>query len=63
MCFPRLQHGTQAERTEWQLIGQGEGVHWPSLDEDIEIESLLACRGSNESQALLKNWLADRGAA
>lgn len=60
--FPRLQHGTQAERAEWRLIGHGEGVHWSALDEDIEIEGLLAGRGSNESQASLKKWLINRGA-
>ena len=61
--FPRLQHATEAERGNWRLIGQGEGIHWPALDEDIGTESLLAGRGSGESQASLKKWLAARGAA
>ena len=40
--FPRLAHGTPEERANWRLIGSGEGIHWPDLDEDISVESLLA---------------------
>src|SRR5947207_1483334 len=43
--FPRLVYGTPAERANWRLIGNGEGIHWPDLDEDISVESLLAGRG------------------
>src|SRR3990172_13203804 len=39
--FPRLLHGTRAERDDWRLIGKGEGIHWEALDEDISTESLL----------------------
>ena len=28
--FPRLAHGTPAERSNWRLIGGGVGIHWPS---------------------------------
>jgi hypothetical protein len=42
--FPRLLHGTPDERTNWRLIGNGGGIHWPGLDEDISVESLLAGR-------------------
>jgi hypothetical protein len=58
--FPRLAHGTPAERRNLELIGGGEGIHWPDLDEDISVEGLLAGRRSGESQASLKRWLADR---
>lgn len=40
--FPRLVHGSSSERENWRLIGHGEGIHWPELDEDISVESLLA---------------------
>jgi hypothetical protein len=33
--YPRLAHGTPSERANWRLIGRGEGIHWPELDEDI----------------------------
>jgi hypothetical protein len=58
--FPRLAHGTPAERRNLHLIGGGEGIHWPDLDEDISVEGLLAGRRSGESQASLKRWLASR---
>jgi hypothetical protein len=58
--YPRLAHGTKAERSNWRLIGRGEGVHWPDLDEDINIESLLAGRPSGESQSSLQRWLRSR---
>src|SRR5579862_1245762 len=59
--FPRLMHGTDAERSNWRLIAHGEGIHWPRLDEDISVESLLAGRGSGETQDSLRRWLAGRG--
>ena len=61
--YPRLVHGTPAERAHWRLIGRGEGVHWPELDEDISVDGVLAGRPSAESQASLKRWLESRGAA
>ena len=61
--YPRLLHGTAAERARWRLIGRGEGIHWPDLDEDISVEGILAGRPSAESQASLKRWLESRGAA
>ena len=51
--YPRLLHGTARERRRRQLIGGGEGVHWPDLDEDLSVEGLLAGRPSAESQASL----------
>jgi hypothetical protein len=58
--FPRLLHGTAAERTNFHLVGNGSGIHWPDLDEDISIESLLAGRRSGETQPSLRRWLASR---
>jgi hypothetical protein len=58
--FPRLMHGTLEERSNWRLIGQGVGIHWPALDEDVSVENLLAGRASGESQRSLKRWLSQR---
>ena len=58
--YPRLWHGTPAERARYRLIGRGEGVHWPELDEDLSVEGLLAGRRSAESQRSLQRWLAGR---
>jgi hypothetical protein len=60
--FPRLAHGTAAERANWRLIGGGVGIHWPDLDEDISAESLLAGRRSGETQASLRRWIEARQA-
>lgn len=37
--FPRLMHGTSEERNKWRLIGNGEGIHWSDLNEDISVET------------------------
>jgi len=58
--FPRLVHSALGERENWRLIARGEGIHWPDLDEDISIESLLLGRRSGESQESLKRWLQNR---
>ena len=52
--YPRLEHATSAERQDWELIGQGTGIHWPAVDEDISVDSLLRGLPSNESQASLR---------
>lgn len=58
--YPRLMHGTQKQRTNWKLIGAGEGLHWPDLDEDISVENLISGKPSGESQRSFKQWLAER---
>lgn len=58
--FPRLLHGSGAERNNWRLIAQGEGIHWTDLDEDISVEGLLLGRQSRESHASLEKWLQGR---
>ena len=59
--YPRLTHAAAAERRDWRLIGEGSGIHWPGLDEDISVaSSLLAGRPSGESGESLKRWLSTR---
>jgi hypothetical protein len=60
--YPRLLNGTEKERANYELIGDGEGIHWPDLDEDISVEGLLAGRPSAETDASLKKWLEKRNA-
>ena len=38
---PRLRDASDAQRANWRLIGRGEGVHWPDLDEDVSVNALL----------------------
>ena len=58
--YPRLTHATPKERGNWELIGKGEGIHWPDLDEDISVEGLLAGRPSTEGSQSFRRWLAAR---
>ncbi len=58
--YPRLAHGSSEDRSNFRLIGRGEGVHWPDLDEDISIAGLLAGRASAESQSSFEKWLRSR---
>ena len=37
----RLSDATPAQRAKWRLIGDGHGVHWPDVDEDISAEGML----------------------
>lgn len=59
--YPRLLNARLEEQNNWRLIGRGEGIHWPDLDEDISVENLILGRASGESQRSFKCWLDDRG--
>ena len=61
--YPRLAHGTPAERANVQISGGGYGLHWPELDEDIGIEGLLLGKQSTESAASFERWLQQRQAS
>ena len=39
--LPRLRDSSDAQRANWRLIGGGEGIHWPDLDEDLSVKALL----------------------
>ena len=61
--FPRLLHGTPAERNHYQLSGDETIIHWPDLDEDIELSRLFEGGRSVESERSLQRWLLSREAA
>ena len=58
--YPRLLHASAEERGSWRLIGQGSGIHWPRLDEDLSVKNLLDGKPSGESHRSLKAWLDRR---
>jgi len=39
--YPRLQCATPAQRQHLELLGEGQGIHWPEIDEDLSIEGIL----------------------
>ena len=57
---PALAHGSARERQRWELIGQGVGIHWPALDEDISVAGLLQGLPSGESDESFARWLGAR---
>jgi hypothetical protein len=58
--YPRLLDATAEERNHWRLIGGGEGVHWPDLDEDVSADNLALGQPSGESQQSLQRWMESR---
>jgi len=58
--YPRLLYGSQKERENWRLIGKGEGIHWPDLDEDISVQGIVLGKPSGESASSFKRWLENR---
>jgi hypothetical protein len=58
--FPRLFYATENERNQWRLIGNGQGVHWQAIEEDISLENLLFGQSSGEGQKSLQKWLNTR---
>jgi len=41
VLFPRLLHATADQRRNFELLGDGEGIHWPEIDEDLSVAGLL----------------------
>jgi uncharacterized protein DUF2442 len=39
--FPRVLDATDVQRQNWRFIGRGKGIHWPEIDEDVSVASLL----------------------
>lgn len=58
--YPRLWYGTAEEREHFEILGDGEILHWPGLDEDLSVSGILAGRRSGETLESLKRWLASR---
>ncbi|MDZ7721204.1 MAG: DUF2442 domain-containing protein [Balneolaceae bacterium] len=40
--FPKLRDASPQEKNDWRFIGNGVGIHWESLDEDISVQGLLS---------------------
>jgi hypothetical protein len=41
LWFPRLRKATEEQLSNWRLIGNGIGIHWDGIDEDISVAALL----------------------
>ena len=58
--FPRLWYGKPKERAHFEIIGDGNYIHWPDLDEDLSVTGILAGRHSKENPESLKPWRHSR---
>ena len=55
--YPRLEHATKHERENWEMLLDGEGFHWPDLDEDLSVDGFVKGRPSSESKRSFERWL------
>ncbi len=39
---PNLKRASKDEITEYEIIADGTGIHWPSLDEDLSLKGFLS---------------------
>ncbi|MDT8404537.1 DUF2442 domain-containing protein [Sulfuriflexus sp.] len=39
--FPRLSEATKTQLERYELLADGEGIHWPEIDEDLSVAGLL----------------------
>ena len=58
--YPRLLNASSKEINNWELIGEGHGIHWPDLDEDLNMAGIIQGRPSYESQKSFQRWLVER---
>ena len=50
--FPRLAKATAEQRKSWRMIGRGDGIHWPEVDEDISMRGLFFTVGAPPANAM-----------
>ena len=46
--YPRLLNATPEQRNNFELLGDGNGIHWPDVDEDLSVAGLLRCTPGSE---------------
>jgi hypothetical protein len=51
--FARLAHASASDRADYELLGDGEGIHWPKADEDILVPGLLLGQSSVDAKTAL----------
>ena len=61
--YPRLLHATPHQRSNWQLAGGGDGIHWPDIDEDLSAEGLVRGAAQASSSVATRRGLATDGYA
>jgi hypothetical protein len=54
----RLAEATPAQRQNFEIIGDGQGIHWPEIDEDISVEGMLFGSPARRPKAISKQQSA-----
>ncbi|WP_373990239.1 DUF2442 domain-containing protein [Duganella sp. BuS-21] len=52
--FPRLQNATPEQRLHYIFSGNGQGLHWDELNEDISVEHLLMGHADTTNKRTIK---------
>jgi len=39
--YPRLAAADDKQQARWELLGDGQGIHWPDIDEDLSVSGIL----------------------
>ena len=39
--YPCLAAADEKQRAKWELLGDGQGIHWPDIDEDLSVSGIL----------------------
>ena len=39
--FPRLLYAKPDQCRNWRVVGDGQGIHWPDVDEDLSVREVL----------------------
>jgi hypothetical protein len=55
--YPRLLYASDEHRQNWRLIGDGQGIHWPDIDEDVSVAGVLEGIPSLESPKSLREYV------
>ena len=56
--FWRLEKATEEQRKNWRFIGEGAGIHWEDIDEDISIKGILKGKPENPAKPPKKEMVA-----
>lgn len=54
----RLSEATEAQRQHFEILGDGQGIHWPDIDEDISVEGMLHTGRPRCQSARANGWSA-----
>jgi hypothetical protein len=53
LWFPKLANATPDQRANFQILGHGEGIHWPDIDEDLSVKGLYGAPVSRRDASRL----------